>query len=56
MEIGPGFFFWEVCMAHRRGESRSKTALFPVMLDELVGEQSMRAWYFANFARLHLTM
>jgi transposase len=28
-------------MAHRRGESRSQTALFPVMLDELVGEEAM---------------
>lgn len=28
-------------MAHRRGEDREQTALFPVMLDELVGEEAM---------------
>jgi hypothetical protein len=29
-------FFPEAQMAHRRGESRTQAALFPVMLDDLV--------------------
>lgn len=28
-------------MAHRRGESREQAALFPVMLDELVGRDAL---------------
>ena len=28
-------------MGHRSGQSRQQAALFPVMLDELVGEQAL---------------
>ena len=28
-------------MAHRRGESREQAALFPLMLDELVGPEAL---------------
>ncbi len=36
-----GIFIGGEPMGHRRGESRQQAALFPVLLDELVGEHAL---------------
>lgn len=41
-------------MGHRRGESRQQAALFPVMLDELVGEEALVRVVDAWVGSLHL--
>ena len=42
-------------MAHRRGESRTRAALFPVMLDELVASDALVRVIDAWIARLDMT-
>jgi transposase len=42
-------------MAHRRGESRTQAALFPVMLDDLVGPDALVRVIDAWIGRLNLT-